>query len=210
MGHRPSRRPLASRRVGHDRADRLVADGGGAYAELGIPASAKYFNAGVMVVNLARWRDEAVTARVLEYLSRYRNDVVFLEQEGLNAVLAGTWEELDPRWNQNASVTGRPFYRARHLDRATYERLVEDPWIALQAENIKPWKIRDQDWYRVLYFKYLDRTPWSGCGGRNGRLPGRSLRGTSRRGSGTSSTPLERRGLELVRRATRGNGRDRP
>jgi len=179
------------------------------YAELGIPASAKYFNAGVMVVNLARWRDEAVTARVLEYLSRYRNDVVFLEQEGLNAVLAGTWGELDPRWNQNASVTGRPFYRARHLDRATYERLVEDPWIVHFSGNIKPWKIRDQDRYRVLYFKYLDRTPWSGW------RPERTVAGTlaARYESARLRNllyPLERRGLELVRRATRGNGRDRP
>jgi lipopolysaccharide biosynthesis glycosyltransferase len=82
-------------------------DGVGRYQELGIQADAKYFNAGVMVVNLALWRRDDIPARVVEYLKRYYDSVVFLDQEGLNAVLAGKWGELDARWNQTTSVSER-------------------------------------------------------------------------------------------------------
>lgn len=132
------------------------------YTELGISGSSKYFNAGVMAVNLSLWRENDVAARVMTYLERYWDDVFFLEQEGLNAVLAGKWGELDPRWNQHAGISGRSFYTATHLDEATYERVVTDPWIVHFSGNLKPWSVYSDPRTRALYFRYLDRTPWAG------------------------------------------------
>jgi lipopolysaccharide biosynthesis glycosyltransferase len=172
------------------------------HAQLGIPASAKYFNAGVMLVNLALWREHDIPGQVIEYVQRYRDDVMFLEQEGLNAVLAGKWGELDPRWNQNASVSGRRFYKPRHLDERTYDRVVEDPWIVHFNGNIKPWTVRRQDRLRVEYFRYLDATPWAGW------RPTRTFTGVLV-GMYESSRlrnvlyPVESRGLDVLRRLTR-------
>ncbi len=59
------------------------------HQQLGLPSDAKYFNAGVMVVNLDLWRRDDIPRHVLEYLRRHGDAVVFLDQEGLNAVLAG-------------------------------------------------------------------------------------------------------------------------
>ena len=42
------------------------------YRELGLVDRAPYFNAGVMLMNLARWRREEVSARALDYLKKYR------------------------------------------------------------------------------------------------------------------------------------------
>ena len=42
------------------------------YRELGIPPEAKYFNAGVMVINTTRWREEDIAGRAIVYLKRYR------------------------------------------------------------------------------------------------------------------------------------------
>src|SRR5207244_1433075 len=72
------------------------------YRELGLPPKAKYFNAGVLVLNLDRWRRERVTERALEYVKAYAHEVSFWDQEGLNAVLSGKWGELDSVWNWNA------------------------------------------------------------------------------------------------------------
>jgi lipopolysaccharide biosynthesis glycosyltransferase len=181
------------------------------YEQLGIPASAKYFNAGVMLVNLALWRDHDVVAKVVDYLERYREDVVFLEQEALNAVLAGRWGELDPRWNQNASVTGQPFFRPRHLEAETYERLVRDPWIVHFTGRIKPWTTRKASRSRALYYRYLDETPWAGW------RPARRFGGTLV-GAYESSRlrivlyPAEKWGFEAMRRwalrRSRGSGRN--
>jgi lipopolysaccharide biosynthesis glycosyltransferase len=172
------------------------------HAELGLPATAKYFNAGVMLVNLALWRADGVTDRVIAYLDRYRDDVVFLEQEGLNAVLAGRWGELDPRWNQNASVSGQRFYRPRHLDAATYERVVRDPWIIHFSGRIKPWTTRRPSASRAVYYRYLDQSPWRGW---------RPRRGVAEflLGAYESSRlrnvlyPAEKWGVEAARRLTR-------
>jgi lipopolysaccharide biosynthesis glycosyltransferase len=132
------------------------------YKELGIPRDAKYFNAGVMVVNLDWWRQQAVTDRVLAYLRKYRDTVCFWDQEGLNAVLAGQWGELDPRWNQISSVSGRSFFSVEHLDQTAYQQVVNDPWIVHFAGTWKPWVYHNNNPARALYFRYLDMTVWAG------------------------------------------------
>ena len=171
------------------------------HAELGLLASTKYFNAGVMVMNLALWREHDVAGRVMAYLESFRDEIVFLEQEGLNVVLAGKWGELDPRWNQNASVSGRSFYKPRHLDGASYRRVVDDPWIVHFSGNLKPWSVYGDPRSRALYFQNLDRTPWAG------HRPRRTVAGLLL-GMYESSRlrdllyPLEKRGLQLVRRAS--------
>ena len=125
------------------------------HEQLGLPSDAKYFNAGVMVVNLDLWRRDDIPGHVLEYLRRYGDAVVFLDQEGLNAVLAGKWGELDPRWNCMSCV----------------RRPLNDPWIVHFTGNLKPWVYPSRNPSHVLYFRYLDSTAWAGW------RPKRSLSG---------------------------------
>lgn len=132
-----------------------------AHEELGLDRGARHFNAGVMVIDLDRWRAERVSERAMEYLTRYRQRVCFWDQEGLNAVLVGRWKPLDARWNVIASVAGRSFYRPRHLDPQTYRVMVSDPWIVHYAGTWKPWILGPGE-SRSRYFHYLDKTAWAG------------------------------------------------
>ena len=77
------------------------------YREFGLRPDAKYFNCGVMLINVRRWREQGVSDRALAYLKTYARDVAFLEQEGINAVLSDQWDSLDPQWNWSVSVGGR-------------------------------------------------------------------------------------------------------
>lgn len=120
-----------------------------AWQELGLPAMASYFNAGVMMIDLALWRRDRVGLRALDYVRANRDRVCFLDQEGLNAVLAGLWGELDPRWNHNVSIPGA-------------SRAGRDPWIVHYAGNLKPWRQGARKPTDGLYFHYLDQTPWKG------------------------------------------------
>lgn len=131
------------------------------HAARGMARDAPYFNAGVMLVDLERWRRREVAPRAFDYLRERGDRTFFFDQDALNAVLADDWGPLDPRWNQIASVAGRRFYRPRHLDAQTYAGVVEDPWIVHFAGFWKPWTTRAGRW-RDEFFGLLDTTAWRG------------------------------------------------
>jgi lipopolysaccharide biosynthesis glycosyltransferase len=122
------------------------------YRELGLRADAKYFNCGVMLMNVHRWRQQHVSDRALAYLKTYARDVAFLEQEGINAVLSDQWGALDPQWNWSVSVGGA--FRQRSVDAHVK--------IAHFSGNLKPWKHDGGNPYYALYYEYVDRTAFAG------------------------------------------------
>ena len=68
------------------------------YARKGLAAPGEdYFCAGVMVVNLAGFRAENMTARIFEFLSAH-TDAKFADQTALNTLLHGRVKMLDTRW----------------------------------------------------------------------------------------------------------------
>lgn len=68
---------------------------------LGLPGGdeAGYFNAGVLLVNLARWRAERISEKAIEFLQEHP-DSPLSDQDALNVACAGLWRELDGRWNR--------------------------------------------------------------------------------------------------------------
>ncbi|MES2426942.1 MAG: glycosyltransferase family 8 protein [Bacteroidota bacterium] len=113
------------------------------YKALGIPAGSKYFNAGVSVINVNKWRDGNIGNKVIEALHLHKKHVILGDQYGLNVVFANKWLELDPKWN----------------------------WFAF-AENANPSLIHfldikpifktynSQEAFKEEFFKYLSYTPW--------------------------------------------------
>jgi lipopolysaccharide biosynthesis glycosyltransferase len=114
------------------------------WRELGLDPGARYFNAGVLVMDLAKWRAEDIGVRALEYVRRHWRRVYFWDQEGLNAVLAGRWTPLEPAWNWSPSL-GAP---------GVAPRLVHF------AGNLKPWRYRGRSRWHELYYAEVDRTGW--------------------------------------------------
>jgi len=76
------------------------------YRSLGLQADTPYFNSGVLVVNVPWWRERGLPRAVLEYVRANRERLRCLDQEGLNAVLAGRWLRLDSRWNRMVAPGG--------------------------------------------------------------------------------------------------------
>lgn len=113
---------------------------------LGIPDAAPYFNAGVMLMDLAAWRTEAVAARAIDYLRRAAS-VDFLHQEALNAVLWDRWRPLDARWNLISGLSGRFGHD-----------LVDRPAIVHYAGYFKPWLVPVGGPFGAPYRRYLARS----------------------------------------------------
>lgn len=132
------------------------------YRELGIAATARYFNAGVLVVDLEYWRKHALAEKMLACLRQHSQHVRWWDQYALNVVLAGRWRELDPRWNQCSHVYTFPTWHESPFDEATFRSLRADPWIVHFTAKIKPWHYFCRHPFRREFFRYLDQTDWRG------------------------------------------------
>jgi lipopolysaccharide biosynthesis glycosyltransferase len=110
------------------------------YSVLGIPGSTQTFNAGVMILDVERWRQTDVTTSVIAYLQKYCAQVLWWDQDGLNAVLHSQWRPLPPKWNVMtstfASVGG---WKDSILDAETFDSVRRDPAIIHYCSSSKPW-----------------------------------------------------------------------
>jgi lipopolysaccharide biosynthesis glycosyltransferase len=133
------------------------------YRKLGLDAETPYFNAGIMVMNLRRWREERVVPRVLAYTRENEDTILCADQDGINAVIAGRWREVDPRWNvQVGSVVN-----FRSLADTPYKRRIEpllpelskNPYV-LHFIGRKPWQSGIVNPARPFFVEYLKRSGW--------------------------------------------------
>ena len=119
---------------------------------LGLDPNAPYFNAGVMAIDMARWREEDVGGRCLQYLERFADSVTFWDQEALNAVLCdGLWQPLPERWNVHPSLPAIPGMPAPL-----------DPAVIHFSGSLKPWIHRGSDDWSRRFDAVVDRTEWAG------------------------------------------------
>ena len=110
------------------------------YGALGFARDAPYFNAGVMLIDTAAWREQAVEASALAYIAEHRERLNLFDQEALNAALRGGWHQLSVRWNLVASVAGRPFLGTKGIRQDDYAASLSAPSLLHFAGALKPWR----------------------------------------------------------------------
>lgn len=131
------------------------------FRELGLPVDAGYFNGGLLVANLGKWRRERYAEQMLDCLRTHREHVLWWDQYALNVVLAGKWRALDDRWNQGAHLFVYPSWRESPLERDEYLRLAKDPWIVHFCSPSKPWHYFCRHPYAGDFRKCLKSTDWA-------------------------------------------------
>ncbi len=131
------------------------------YRQLGIDGSLEYFNSGVMVINLDRWREENVAERLLRCLHDNRKHVWCWDQYALNSVFAGQWEQFSPRWNQGAHTFEYPSAAYAPIDPARWTEMKENPAIVHFTTEFKPWHPHSDHPRSELFFDGLAGTAWN-------------------------------------------------
>ncbi|TWU37409.1 glycosyltransferase family 8 protein [Novipirellula artificiosorum] len=109
------------------------------YRELHLDPRAKVFNAGMLVINVAQWRQEQIPEQAYQCLEDHRDHVLYCDQYALNVVLHGKWRELDSRWNQTAHYYAYKCCDHSPLEEPTFSNLANDPWICHFTWIHKPW-----------------------------------------------------------------------
>lgn len=115
------------------------------YKELGLDPKTKYFNAGVLLINTKKWREEKISEEIITALIKYKDKVQLGDQYGLNVVFAQKWKELDPKWNWFASQ--------EDLNPSLIHFLDIKP--IFKSYNSNPL-------FKEEFFRYLSMTPWKG------------------------------------------------
>lgn len=131
------------------------------YKELGIPGNSPYFNAGVLLMNLRKWREEQIGRTCLDYVKQHPTR--FLDQDAINAVLAGRIGLLPMTWNARVgNLRHYSKWPEDDLKRAIapeLHSLRRSPAICHFAGGGKPWlPVRLPFMGRWIY--YLWRSRW--------------------------------------------------
>jgi lipopolysaccharide biosynthesis glycosyltransferase len=114
----------------------------------GLPRVRNYFNAGVLLIDLARWRAERIAEKALGYLERCPHSP-YSDQDALNVACDGLWKKLDPRWNYYQIDLQKPI-----SDLSAAQR----PGIVHFQGWSKPWNPRSLNLNAGFYDSFRTRT----------------------------------------------------
>ncbi len=138
--------------------DTDVTDSGCAGVDEGNPAQTRrlgldpdfYINSGVLVFNLAYWREHDIIVKCLEWVEANPTNNILLDQDAINVVLMGQKKRIDLKWNLNPVP-------------------LEDIGVLRQYPEhilhfggpVKPWHKCYDFQLQAIYRKYLGLTPWA-------------------------------------------------
>jgi lipopolysaccharide biosynthesis glycosyltransferase len=129
--------------------------------DLEMPDGATYFNAGVLLINLTRWRALDGTSRLVRFIEAHHDHLWAHDQDALNAVFCGKFRDLPPDWNfQTAMLWSEP--DGLSLSYSQYRHLLADPKVVHFTTPSKPWHFANLHPFKATYFHYLEQTPYSG------------------------------------------------
>ena len=114
---------------------------------LNIPKHQKYFNAGVLLINSKKMREENYYDIIMEYLFKNKETLLFSDQDALNAVLYNKWLEINEKWNYH-----NYFVDMRNSDLSKIK--LDNPIIIHYTGPIKPWDIEKGSVLKNIYLKY--------------------------------------------------------
>lgn len=120
-----------------------------------------YLNAGVLLINLKKWREENVFEKALSIAKTNPTILKNHDQDIINMIFYNSKKILNFKYNllEYYLYTEEWLY----LDRKYYPEIIEackNPVIVHFCMPQKPWHIECINPYKELYYKYRKMTPW--------------------------------------------------
>ncbi|WP_216901284.1 glycosyltransferase family 8 protein [Synechococcus sp. CCY 9618] len=123
------------------------------------------FNAGAMLINLARWRQDNILGTGLAFAQAHPERIKHWDQDVLNSLLEAHWSPLDWRWNALPHLWLHPDYAdpATSLGRQAEAARARPAVIHFAGSGVaKPWNHRCSHPWRQRYLEIRQQTPWAG------------------------------------------------
>lgn len=126
---------------------------------LGYPVNYSYFNSGVMLINLSTLRKMKFTQMAFFYIKCHLKEIVYHDQDILNALLYDKKVFLPIKWNvMECFLFRRPLIHSKYKQEIGDAR--KNPAIIHFTGKMKPWYKECNHPYKNKYCKYLLLTEW--------------------------------------------------
>ncbi len=112
----------------------------------------KYCNAGVLLINLEKWRKDNLKNKFFKYINEHADKIVWADQDVINVVCQTGIEYIDQRWNTQLTD-----YSGGITD--DFRDVGANGYIMHFISNKKPWGNKYSKWSKYWY-RYIKRTPW--------------------------------------------------
>lgn len=124
----------------------------------GLKAKGDYFNAGVLLVDLEKWRENKYSKKCIDVGMKKSADFRYADQDTLNEVFKNSWQHLPLKYNRQKILFD---FRSSdfHISSVRYRSLLSAPAIIHYTGRIKPWHFRYVFPDKKYYTKYLKKTP---------------------------------------------------
>ena len=111
--------------------------------------SNKYFNAGVLIINIDMWKQEQITQKLLLKLEQIKKEIVFWDQDVLNAHFDGSFIELNENLNHQVKMEDKSKEEIKNTDGIVFLHY---------SGKFKPWTVRGAYNSDSQYFQKIYRT----------------------------------------------------
>lgn len=129
-------------------------------ARIGVDPN-RYFNSGVLFMNLDIWRQESLGEKILAFGRDRASELRWPDQDALNVVFKDRWFTLHARYNAQNAFWFMPeamrLFPSGQMREATAKPVIvhfEGPHL------VKPWHRFSKNPYRIHYRKWRATTPW--------------------------------------------------
>lgn len=138
--------------------------------KIGLKRSDYYFNSGVLLVDLKKWREEKIMEKFVKYMEEMQGDVSFEDQGVINHVLKNEISALPFKYNVTTQFFdfGYDGFSMMKKDEVRYGRNevetgLENPWIVHFTNSFaseRPWVKESKHRYADEWLKYKSKTAW--------------------------------------------------
>jgi lipopolysaccharide biosynthesis glycosyltransferase len=117
----------------------------------------RYFNSGVLVVNLKLWRREGIGRKAIQLAIDRNGMLPAHDQDVVNILFQNAWHRIHPRYNVFGEIIAG---KASECDASEMAETLAHPAIIHFTGASKPWHYLNEHPYKHLYWHYRAMTPW--------------------------------------------------
>ena len=117
-----------------------------------------YFNSGVMLINLKKWREDKIGEKAIEFAKKNPEILKNWDQDALNKVIDGQLLVLERKWNSLIDL-GRE--KQMNYDKNNNNNFLKEANIIHFVGSSKPWFFWIINPKKQIYWLYLNQSLWS-------------------------------------------------